>query len=162
MSIDYASLPSSWLESTDNRHRSSIVTVCQRTHRGKLKRGSVPWTRCFPTQTLVHALGSSAYSSGLTLTCLLLQCRSLKSTLSPLLSLSHLTCLSEDHSAWGLEGAPSREAPSGRELRSKYATSRKFVEKCRVGAREDERPVCVTPSLTFSGKPAVASTRPLF
>lgn len=78
------------------------------------------------------------------------------------LSLSHLICLSEDHPAWGLEGAPSREAPFGRETRSKYATSRKFVEKCRVGAREDEGPVCVTHSLTLSSKPAVASTRPLF
>jgi hypothetical protein len=146
------------LESTDNGHRISIVAICQKAHRGKLKIGSEPWTRCFPAHTLIHVLGTPEYSSGLTLTCLLLQCRSLKPTLlCPPLKLSHSDLSVRRSACVGYrEGASSREALPGRAIRNKHATSRKFVEDCRVGG-----PVCVTPSLAFCGEPAVASTRPL-
>jgi hypothetical protein len=149
------------LESTDNGHRISIVAICQKAHRGKLKRGSEPWTRCFPAHTLIHVFGTPEYFSGLTLTCLLLQCRSFKFTLCPPSNSATLICLSEYQPASDLKKTPSREAPAGRTIRNKHAMSRKFVEKCRVGGQKDEGPVCVTPPLAFYGEPAVTSTRPL-
>ena len=100
-------------KSTDNRHRSSIIAVCQQVHRGKLKRSREPWTRCFPTHTLVHLVGPSRYSD-LALPCLpspvpIPRVYSLPSSLE----LSHLICLSEDHPGsdlqeGSLEGSAAR------------------------------------------------------